>query len=256
VSTSPATQHAAGDSRRSPLVGLGNFLFRYRNHVFPLVFVAIVFLDAPRYPFGRPGLDRALDAIGILIACAGQALRAAVIGLAYIQRGGRHGKVYAEDLVTDGLFAHSRNPLYVGNIGVFGGLFVVLNSYLGWLVGIPAVLVAYWALVLAEEDFLRRKFGAAYEEYCRDVNRFMPSLGGLHTTLSSMRFHWRRVIRKEYGSTWSWLTVVIGLLFWERLAVEGFDSVRGSMPTYVAAWGGVTALYAIARFMKKTDRLH
>ena len=253
---SPAAEHATdATSRRSPLVTLGNFLFRQRNNVFPVVFLAIVFLDAPRYPWGSVGLDRALDAVGIGIAVLGQALRAAVIGLAYIQRGGRHGRVYAEDLVTDGVFAHSRNPLYVGNIMVFVGLFVVLNSYLGWALGIPAVLLAYWALVLAEEDFLRRKFGAPYEAYCRDVNRFLPALAGLGTTMSSMRFHWRRVIRKEYGSTWSWMTVVIGLLFWERVAVEGFETVRSDLPAYVAAWVAATLLYATARFMKKTGRL-
>ncbi len=253
---SPAVgQTPDAPTRRAPLVGLGNFLFRHRNNVFPVVFLAIVVLDAPRYPLGRAGLDRAMDALGLALALAGQALRAAVIGLAYIQRGGRAGKVYAEDLVTDGLFAHSRNPLYVGNILVFVGLFVILNSSLGWIVGVPAVLVAYWSLVFAEEDFLRRKFGAAYEAYCRDVNRFLPSLRGLRETVGSMRFHWRRVIRKEYGSTWSWMTVAIGLLFWERVAVEGFASVRPDLPAYVAAWIAVTALYVLARFMKKTGRL-
>jgi len=237
------------------MVTLGNFLFRYRNHIFPLVFLAIVFLDAPRYPWGSARLDRALDGVGILLAVVGQALRACVIGLAYIARGGRHGKVYADDLVTEGLFAHSRNPLYAGNICVFTGLFIILNSYVGWFMGIPAVLVAYWALVFAEEDFLRRKFGAAYEDYCRDVNRFIPSLTGLRATMSSMRFHWQRVIRKEYGSTWTWITVVIGLVLWQRVAVEGFEATRSAVPGYLAAWGAVTVLYALARYMKKTGRL-
>jgi len=237
------------------MVVLGNFLFRHRNHIFPVVFLVIVFVDVPRYPMGNAQLDRVLDIAGILLAVAGQALRAAVIGLAYIARGGRHGKVYADDLVTDGLFAHSRNPLYVGNICVFAGLFVVLNSYLGWFVGIPAVLLAYWSLVFAEEDFLRRKFGVAYESYCRDVNRFIPSLNGLRSTMSSMRFHWQRVIRKEYGSTWTWITVVIGLLFWERVAVEGFEAVRSTASGYLVAWGIVTMLYGLARYLKKTGRL-
>jgi protein-S-isoprenylcysteine O-methyltransferase Ste14 len=245
----------ATTTRRHFLVPLGNFLFRHRNAVFPLVFLAIVLLDSPRYLFGSPAWDRVMDGVGIAIAGAGQLIRIAVIGLAYIRRGGRDGRVYADELVTAGLFAHSRNPLYVGNMAVFVGLFVILNSRLGWLLGVPFVFVGYASLVRAEEDFLRRKFGAPYEDYCRNVNRFIPSLRGIRSTLSSMRFNWRRVVVKEYGSTWTWLTVVIALLFWERVVVEGVESIRGDAPAYVSCWLGVTFLYGVARFLKKSRRL-
>jgi protein-S-isoprenylcysteine O-methyltransferase Ste14 len=237
------------------MVALGNFLFRHRNLVFPAVFLAIVLLGRPRYPFESRAWDRALDAGAILCILAGQLLRVLVIGLEYIVRGGRGGKVYAEDLVTGGIFAHSRNPLYVGNIMIFLGLLGVLNSPLGWLAGVPAVLVAYWALVLAEEDFLRRKFGAPYEAYCRDVPRFMPSWKGLPATIRSMPFDWRRVVRKEYGSTFAWITAVIALLVWERAAVEGGASVRPDLGAYGIAWLVALALWGVARFLKKTKRL-
>jgi len=244
---------AASPSRTSPIVAIGNFLFRYRNAVFPLVFMAIVFLDRPRYPLGSGTLDRALDVAGIALAVAGQALRALVIGLAYIRRGGKEGKVHADDLVQEGIFAHSRNPLYVGNALVFLGLFVVLNSWLGYLLGVPAMFVAYLSLVRAEEEFLAAKFGESYREYCRRVPRFLPKLAGLRGTVAGMQFDWARVVRKEYGSTWTWITVVIGLLFWERFSVEGPGSVRTT--GYVAAWVAVTVLYGVARFLKKTKRL-
>jgi protein-S-isoprenylcysteine O-methyltransferase Ste14 len=237
------------------MVALGNFLFRHRNLVFPAVLVAIVLLDRPRYAFGSRAWDRALDTAAILCILAGQALRVLVIGLDYIVRGGRGGKVYAEDLVTGGIFAHSRNPLYVGNIAIFVGLLAILNSPLGWVAGVPAVLVAYVALVLAEEEFLRGKFGAPYEAYCRDVNRFLPSWEGLSATIRSMPFDWRRVIRKEYGSTFAWITAVIALLVWERTAVEGSASVRADLPAYTVAWLAALGLWAVARFLKKTKRL-
>jgi len=237
------------------MVSLGNFLFRYRNAVFPVVFLGIVFLDPPRYPAGSAGWDRALDSLGILVALAGQSLRVLVIGLKYIARGGRHGQVYADDLVRGGIFAHSRNPLYVGNIAVFLGLFIVLNSWAGYLIGVPAVFLAYISIVRAEEAFLGAKFGESYRDYCREVNRFLPSLAGLRQTIASMKFDWPRVVRKEYGSTWTWISTVIGLLYWERGAVEGFESVRSSAPRYLAAWGALTLLYLIARVLKKTGRL-
>jgi hypothetical protein len=35
--------------------------------------------------------------------------------LAYIKRGGRKKRIAADHLVVDGIFAHVRHPLYVGN---------------------------------------------------------------------------------------------------------------------------------------------
>lgn len=242
-------------ARPAPIVILGNFLFRHRNYVFPVVFLAIVLLDRPRYPFGSRGWDRALDAAGLALALAGQSFRALVIGLAYVRRGGKDGKVHADDLVQEGIFAHSRNPLYVGNVAVFLGLFVILNSLLGYVVGVPAVLVAYVALVRAEESFLLGKFGDVYRDYCRRVPRFLPRWKGLGATLTARRFDWQRVIRKEYGSAWAWITAVLVLSYWERFAVEGADVAHADRPLLLAVWGAATVAYAVARFLKKTRRL-
>lgn len=241
--------------RPAPIVHLGNSLFRHRNAVFPIVFVVIVFLGRPLYPFGSATWDRALDALGIALAVAGQAFRALVIGLAYVVRGGKDGKVHAEELVQDGIFAHSRNPLYVGNVAVFLGLFLVLNSWAGYLVGVPAVFLAYYALVRAEETFLLEKFGDTYRKYCRSVPRFLPRLAGLRETVISLDFDWQRVVRKEYGSTWSWMTAAIALSYWQVFAVEGARAAHSRVPTLLLAWGVVTLTYAVARFLKKTDRL-
>ena len=61
-------------------------------------------------------LDRRLDAAGFVVASIGQLLRVAVIGFAYITRGGRNRRIVADSLVQAGIFAHSRNPLYLGNL--------------------------------------------------------------------------------------------------------------------------------------------
>lgn len=106
----------------------GNFLFRARDAVFPLVLLVLLVAFRPEYPFGSPLWDRRLDLVGLLVAAGGQALRAAVVGYAYIIRGGKNRQVYAEGLVTEGFFAHARNPLYVGNILILAGLFLIWNS--------------------------------------------------------------------------------------------------------------------------------
>ncbi|MDN5938433.1 MAG: isoprenylcysteine carboxylmethyltransferase family protein, partial [Salinisphaera sp.] len=204
---------------------------------------------------GRPATDCWLDAAGVLVASLGQALRALVIGLAYIRRGGRNKAIYADDLVTDGFFAHSRNPLYLGNMLVYLGLFLILNSVVGWVAGVPFFLAAYLCITAAEEDYLARRFGAAYRAYCQRVPRFLPRLAGLGATTRGMRFQWRRLIRKEYGSTYAWTVTVLLLLAYERLLWSGSAASWAQLRWLALAWGLLTVLYVAARWLKKTRRL-
>lgn len=236
------------------MIAIGRLFFRVRNALFPIVFILIAAASRPQPFGGNTRLDAWSDALGLCIALAGQTLRAIVIGLAYIRRGGKDKKIYAETLVQDGFFAHSRNPLYVGNMLVFLGLFVMLNSSLGYLVGVPFFAFAYLAIVLAEEDFLLRQFGDEYAAYCRRVNRFVPTLTGLPATMRSMRFDWRRLVRKEYGSTFTWTTTALALLLWERLwHSEG--AAANLVPEVLAVWLALIGGYLLARFLKKTGRL-
>jgi protein-S-isoprenylcysteine O-methyltransferase Ste14 len=251
----PAAAPSSPAGARAALVRAGNILFRVRNALFPVVFVAVALSTKPEPFLGSIRADRWLDAIGIAIVLAGQALRAVVIGLAYIRRGGKDKKIYAETLVTEGFFAHCRNPLYVGNMLVFLGLFVVLNSRLGYLFGVPFFLFAYIAIVAAEEEFLGARFGGEYAAYCRRVNRFLPSLSGLGRTMRGMEFDWRRLVRKEYGSTFTWITTALALLVWERYSWGGRQAAGPIVRPVLVLWGLAVTGYLTARFLKKTGRL-
>src|SRR5205807_8247836 len=128
--------------------------------------------------------------------------------LDFIIRGGRNRQVYAEKLVTGGMFAHCRNPLYVGNYLVLVGLGVASCSALFLVVGLPFFAFAYMAITLAEEAYLRNQFGAEFDEYCGRVNRFVPNFNGLNSTLNRLDYNWRRLLTAEYGSTYSWLAAM------------------------------------------------
>lgn len=238
--------------RPSPLVRYGNFLFRARDVVFPLVLLALLVAFRPEYPFGSRIWDQRLDLIGLLIAATGQALRCAVVGYAYIIRGGKNRQVYAEGLVTEGFFHHARNPLYVGNILILAGLFLIWNSRWMYAIGIPFFLLGYVAIVAAEENFLRGKFGAAYDRYAAEVNRWIPDLRGLGASLAGMTFNWRRVILKEYGSAAYWVAGAIVLMALDgRWAERGSSNAGGLwwlLVPVVVAWGA-------ARWAKKSKRL-
>ena len=100
------------------MITIGNFFFKYRNWLFIILYL-LLFVPSPPL-FGKDTFGQHYFwwpiIIGLIITITGQAIRGATIGLAYIIRGGKEGKVYAEELVTTGIFSHCRNPLYVGNI--------------------------------------------------------------------------------------------------------------------------------------------
>ena len=233
----------------------GTFLFKYRDAVFPAVILAIIIATRPRFPSGSRRADLWLNLLGILVAFSGQALRIAVIGYRYIVRGGKNRRVHAEDLVTDGFFALSRNPLYVGNILVLFGLFIIWNTPLLYLLGVPFVLSGYMGIVAAEEAFLRRKFGAAYVEYCRTTNRWIPDLRKARAAIDGMPFNWRRVLLREYGSWTAWIGTAGVLIIAESLYAASYQEEAVLINSILAVLVVVFVAWAITRWLKLNKRI-
>jgi protein-S-isoprenylcysteine O-methyltransferase Ste14 len=248
---------AAGQSERASswLVRYGNFLFKYRNGVFPIVMVALFALSRPYWPAGRDDYDTLLDITGFAVALAGQLIRSGTVGYAYILRGGKDKQVYAEELVTRGMFNHSRNPLYLGNLLIVFGLLLVWNSPLAYLVGGTFFLVGYVAIVEAEEVFLSRKFGEQYEAYAKRVPRWRIRLGDFKSSMEGMSFNWRRVVLKEYNSAAFWIGAALALMLADSLRYQPWSShslrhaaLAAGIALTVIAWG-------VVRWLKKSKRL-
>jgi len=79
-------------------------------------------------------------------------------------------------LVVVGFYRYVRNPMYVGFLTGWTGLWVVFGRASQGALEVAAVAVLFVALFvrLYEEPTLRRLFGAQYEEYCRNVPRWLP----------------------------------------------------------------------------------
>jgi len=74
-------------------------------------------------------------------------------------------------LVTTGMFAFSRNPIYVCFLMFFAGLFLIHRNI------VIAVAIVLFALaihrqVLREEKFLKSHYGMEYLDYCKNVRRY------------------------------------------------------------------------------------
>ena len=172
------------------------------------------------------------------------------MGLSYIVRGGRMRRIYAENLVTDGLFSHCRNPLYVGNILIVMGFVFVSGNLTGLIVGSLAFLIIYRLIVHSEESFLSAKFGEPYAAFCADVPRWIPRFKGLPETINNYEFDWPKVAVKEYGTIMTSLMVPLGLIAYKLNLANKLDEYQSLLIGLAVL---VLAAYGFVRFLKKTD---
>lgn len=230
--------------------------FRYRNILFLFLYLAL-FIPSPELfreeQFG-PQYYYWPVTIGLIITITGQIIRGATIGLAYIIRGGKDGQVYAEELVTQGIFNHCRNPLYLGNILMLLGVGVLSNSIFYLAVLIPLFLLIYHTIVLAEENFLRLKFRGSFEMYCKKVNRWIPNLNGLINTFHSMEFKWKRWILQEYNTQYIWLTGIVLILLVKYPQLTDYSASRRNL-LLVTLLPLLLGLYLLVRYLKKSGKL-
>lgn len=235
------------------MIAIGNFFFKYRNFLFIFLYLAL-FIPSPQiFRESALGPDYYLYPliIGLSITVIGQLIRGVTIALAYIVRGGKDKKVHADDLVTEGFFNHCRNPLYVGNILMLVGVGILINSLLFMVVFIPLFLFIYQAIVLAEENFLRAKFGQQFDAYCSRVNRWMINFKGIGQTISSMSFNGKRWLIKEYNTQTIWLLgIAVILLFYYPQITEGNVELRNTLALIGAVI--LAIYYLLIRYLKKS----
>jgi protein-S-isoprenylcysteine O-methyltransferase Ste14 len=236
-------------------IAVGNFFFRYRNALFPLVIVVASLTLRPEVILQSWIVDRVLGLAGIVIALTGQAVRLITIGFDYIHRGGKDGKVYAGRLVRGGIYGLTRNPMYLGNSLIAIGVTMLMGSPLGYLIVIPFFLFVYQAIIAAEEAYLRNKFGAEYEDYEANVNRIVPSLSRIKESFAGMRFDWRRSIKKDIGTVVG-LTIGLNILpVWRSYFL--YDTGTTKLAAIRAVWIvlAITIVYLVLLKMKRSKRL-
>jgi len=79
---------------------------------------------------------------------------------------------HADKLITTGIFALSRNPIYVAFLFILLGQFLIRPNWI-LLVYTGAAVWLFHRQVLREEDYLRGHYGTEYSEYCSQVRRYL-----------------------------------------------------------------------------------
>ena len=80
-----------------------------------------------------------------------------------------------ERLVTTGIYAHTRNPMYMGHVVFLAGLTLLTRSPVA--LAVTAGLLPWFdGRARADHERLVTFFGQPYEEYAARVPRWLPGL--------------------------------------------------------------------------------
>jgi protein-S-isoprenylcysteine O-methyltransferase Ste14 len=144
----------------------------------PLIALAAVILGVlldwlmPAYVLSAVLTRNGRVVISVLLIAGGLAL--ALAGRGVFVRSGTHVNPFKPSsvLVTTGVFAYVRNPMYVGLACLVVGTGVALASDWTLVILVAAALLTHFGVVKREERYLQAKFGDAYRNYMNTVPRY------------------------------------------------------------------------------------
>jgi protein-S-isoprenylcysteine O-methyltransferase Ste14 len=144
---------------------LGEMLFKLRDYT-PIPLIILMLMLA------RPGVFSVT--IGMLLIFAGELFR--IYSVAFIGGVSRtRSDSTGPELIRNGPFAFTRNPLYVGNFLISFGFSVYSGSIIVMLATVMLFAFQYHHIVMYEEALLAGRFGADYDRFRQMVPRWIPN---------------------------------------------------------------------------------
>jgi protein-S-isoprenylcysteine O-methyltransferase Ste14 len=139
----------------------------------PLVFLAAIVVGWLVPGLRVHGQHGVRIALGALLLAGGLALGLAAIKL--FRKTGQDPAPWmpSPELLFDGPYKYTRNPMYVGMTMLALGVASLAGH--GWiaLFGFAALAAVHYTAVLPEERYLTAKFGTPYTEYTKSVRRYV-----------------------------------------------------------------------------------
>ena len=108
---------------------------------------------------------------GILLIISGIAFWIQAVLISKIDR-----EVENNKLVTTGIYAYVRHPIYAAFFYIATGLILISQNIILFI--LPVIFWAFLtvAMIKTEEKWLTNKFGEDYTDYSKKVNRFIPKV--------------------------------------------------------------------------------
>ena len=177
----------------------GNWLFKRRSWLPAIFVVAGIFL---MYLGNRQAILFELrdELIFLGVSLFGEAIRIFTVGYAPRNTSGRNtvaGQI-ADELNVTGIYSVLRHPLYLGNFFMWLGPVLFLRSILFVVFFVLVYWLYYERIMFAEEQFLRRKFGEAYDKWSETVKAILPRFKNY--IRPSLSFSIKNVLKGEYNS--------------------------------------------------------
>ena len=76
-------------------------------------------------------------------------------------------------LVTEGMYRYSRNPMYLGLLLITIASTIWFGTWLGIIINIVFIFLINFLQIIPEEEALLEIFGEEYEEYKKNVRRWI-----------------------------------------------------------------------------------
>ena len=208
---------------REELESQGNILFNYRS-IWPIGLVVIgfvvsifsqlsaienlSFLHAPIYH----GLWLSFSLFGLFI-------RIITVGFTLKNTSGRNTNGQVADAVNmKGIYSTVRHPLYLGNFFMWFGAAMLSYNYWFIIAFCLIYFICYERIMLAEEQFLIRKFGDLYKNWADKRPPFIPKLKLWEST--GMTFSWRKVLKSEKNGFFAIFLIYFIFILFSELIIE------------------------------------
>jgi protein-S-isoprenylcysteine O-methyltransferase Ste14 len=233
----------------------GNWLFRWRSYL-PLLIVPLFFIalyDSASLARENPGAGSTYwEFFCFALAMSGFALRCLTVGFVPSGTSGRNTKEQiATVLNTTGIYSVIRHPLYLGNLIVIFGLLLFIRVW--WFAAIGTLLfwIYYERIAFAEEEFLRRKFGAPYEDWAERTPAFLPQFK--NWSRPDLTFSVRKVLKREYSG---FFAVIASFTCLEIMKEIAFNTWHARLDrTWVVLFSVGLIVYLTLRTLKKKTSL-
>lgn len=235
----------------------GEVLFRYRGWTFLAALALFVLaLQDSEWIESRFGdsADDVFDFACLGVSLAGLAMRVLVAGTVPGRTSGRNtrkGQV-AGALNSTGAYSIVRHPLYFANFVIALGLAMVPGSLWFVLAMVLGFALVFERIMLAEEEFLRSRFGAEFEEWAERTPAFLPDPSLWRPP--ALPYSGRTALKREYLTVLEILCIFAVVDYLEDAIASGLAAVEWEPETTLPALA-VGAAALVVRFLRKRTRV-